>query len=123
VSFNDPYTYDARVVEVIDGDTQDLEVDQGFNTRTVSRFRVKGVDTHETYGVPKESEEYQRGKAETRWVRDWLQDGSEQYRWPLRIRTFDEGKYGRWLVQIQRKSDTAVLNDDLLEEFDDIEYP
>lgn len=121
--FDDPYVYDAHVVEVIDGDTIDLRLDLGFHMNTELRFRLKGVDTHETYGVNKESEEFKRGKEEANWVTEWLTQAElGEGRWPLRIKTYGMGKYGRWMGRIQRKNDGEELNQAILDEFNDVTY-
>lgn len=121
--FSEPYVYDAHVENVVDGDTVDLRLDLGFHTNVELRFRLKGVDTHETYGVSKESEEFKRGKEETEWVTNWLTEAElGQGRWPLRVKTYGMGKYGRWMAEIQRKADGQVLNDEILNQFDDVTY-
>lgn len=124
------YEYQARCVHVVDGDTIDVDVDLGFHLRREIRLRLRGVDTHETYGVDHDSEEYRRGKREAEFVRDWLpsidedEDESPQRdheRWPLIVRTEKKGKYGRYLATIERRMDGAVLNDALRETFDGVD--
>ena len=41
------YTYRAKLVKVVDGDTVDLDVDLGFHTTLRIRGRLIGVDTPE----------------------------------------------------------------------------
>lgn len=41
------YTYNARVIKVIDGDTIDLEIDLGFHVKITKRARLSGIDTYE----------------------------------------------------------------------------
>ena len=41
------YTYNARVIKVIDGDTIDLEIDLGFHVKVTKRARLSGIDTYE----------------------------------------------------------------------------
>jgi micrococcal nuclease len=41
------YSYDAVVVNVVDGDTVDLLVDQGFRSYFGDRFRLVDIDTPE----------------------------------------------------------------------------
>lgn len=113
------YEYRARAVDVVDGDTIDVIVDLGFHITREIRLRLKRVDTHETYGVDHDSDEYRRGARETEFVEDWLPDGDEGD-WPLVVRTNKRGKYGRYLAEVERRPDGAVLNDDLLETFDDV---
>jgi micrococcal nuclease len=117
------YEYQAKLVEVVDGDTQDVVVDLGFHLQRQIRLRLAGVDTHETYGVDHDSEEYRRGKRESEFVAEWLETAAEGYggEWPLLIRTAKKGKYGRYLATIKRRSDGAVLNETLRQEFDGVD--
>jgi micrococcal nuclease len=96
------YEYQARCVEVIDGDTQDVVVDLGFHIQRRIRLRLLGVDTHETYGVDHDSEEYRRGKRETEFVAEWLDEaatqheyGQEKHYW--RVAWMLGDAYDRWL--------------------------
>lgn len=41
------YTYKAKLVRVIDGDTIDAEIDLGFNVLIRQRIRLYGIDTPE----------------------------------------------------------------------------
>ena len=51
------YEYEnCKLVRVVDGDTYYIEVDVGFKMRTEQSFRLRGVDTPETYR-PKSEEE------------------------------------------------------------------
>jgi len=118
------HEYQARCVEVVDGDTQDVVVDLGFHIQRRIRLRLQGVDTHETYGVSHDSEEYRRGKQESEFVERWFDDAADAHvdsKWPLIVRTDKTGKYGRYLATIERRSDGAVLNDALRETFDGVD--
>lgn len=44
---NKMYTYKAKLVRVIDGDTIDAEIDLGFNVLIRQRIRLYGIDTPE----------------------------------------------------------------------------
>lgn len=107
------YTYSAELVRVVDGDTYDLDVDLGFHTTKRIRIRMVDIDTHETYGVTKDSEEYQQGIEEKRFVEEWF-DSKDA----ITVRTFkdEKGKYGRWLARIF--GDGEDLNKLLDEKFD-----
>ncbi|KIG11604.1 hypothetical protein DB30_03124 [Enhygromyxa salina] len=107
------YEYQATLTKVIDGDTYDLEIDLGLRVHTHARVRLRGIDTPETYGVPRDSEQWRQGQAAKRFADDWLaQHGPE-----LRVRTFKDrkGKYGRWLVEIEDPNTGDNLNDQLVE--------
>lgn len=41
------YTYNAKVLRVIDGDTLDCEIDLGFFVKIEKRVRLTGIDTPE----------------------------------------------------------------------------
>lgn len=43
------WTYLARVLRVVDGDTLDVVVDLGFGYRAFPRLRLRGIDTDELY--------------------------------------------------------------------------
>jgi len=121
------YVYDAKVERVVDGDTIDIMVDLGFRTFQRIRVRLYGVDTPETFGVKKESEEYQKGVAARKFVEEWCgvaQDpitGLAMGTGRIIIRSHDgnefgQGKYGRWLVEVlQPGGNGQTLNDALVE--------
>lgn len=128
------YEYRAEVLRVVDGDTLDLRIDLGFKIDVRIRVRLYGIDTPETYGVPKGSPEYVLGKAATQFVLDWIRGwpvtprGSKDvggFPSALVIRTtdanslnFGTGKYGRWIAEIYRDiagtRDPISLNDALV---------
>lgn len=121
---NDFYTYRARLVDVIDADTFDFEMNLGFNLRDTWRVRLETVDTHEIYGVEQSSEEYQRGKAEQAYVKDWFDqahEGMDEPVWPIAVEANKRGKYGRVVGKVYRIADGNNLSEDLTEEFDRIQ--
>jgi micrococcal nuclease len=115
------YEYPARIEYVVDGDTMDVVVELGFNMQRKIRVRLSEVDTHETYGVSHDSEEYQRGARETHFVKDWVKsamsDGTE---WPFIVKTEKTGKYGRYLAIVMRQDTEEMLHEALLDSFDDL---
>ncbi|KAB1190573.1 hypothetical protein GJR96_16570 [Haloferax sp. MBLA0076] len=119
------YEYQARLMNVVDGDTFDVTVDLGFRIHREIRLRLGGIDTHETHGVPKDSEEYQKGMEEKQFVETWFENvGPDEQEWPFVIRTEKTGKFGRYIAEVERKADGGILNDDLVTEFgDEIRYP
>lgn len=118
------WQYRADVQRIVDGDTLDLRIDLGFGiilTGDEARVRLRDVDTAEIFGTSKDSEEYAAGQRHKEFVEEWVTDGTDQ-EWPFFIETRkddERGKYGRWLAVIIRRSDEAVLNDDLVDEFGD----
>ena len=93
------YEYRAEVVRVVDGDTLDLIIDLGFRTYVRDRVRLYGIDTPETFGVKKDSEEYASGMAAKLRLEELL---SLDDNGVLKVVTHRDkkGKYGRWLVEL-----------------------
>jgi micrococcal nuclease len=101
------YTYSARVVRVIDGDTIDVDIDLGFGTWLHGRrLRLYGLDTPE-----KNTPEGVKAK---QFTVDWVsksinKDGM------LVVRTLSDkpDKYGRILASVHGATSVS-LNDELL---------
>ena len=105
------YTYKATVLRVVDGDTLDLDFDLGLRTHCHTRVRLLGVNTPETYGVRKDSEEYSEGMRAKEIVSDWL----SQYEFVVVETKKDKvGKYGRWLATISPPDGGESLNEMLV---------
>ena len=88
------YTYNARVIKVIDGDTIDLEIDLGFHVKVTKRARLSGIDTYE-----KNSRlvfEREKAAKATALLTNILEKKI------VKIKTFidKEDKYGRILVEV-----------------------
>lgn len=115
------YEYRSTLLNVVDGDTVDVKVDLGFRIHREIRLRLAGIDTHEIHGVSRDSEEYQKGIREKEFVANWFSEAATgEVEWPLIIRSEKTGKYGRYVATVERKSDGATLNDDLLTEFGEV---
>ena len=67
------FSWHVLAADVVDGDTVDLTIDRGFYDQSRIRFRLKGVDTPEVFGVPKESEEFAAGKQASTFTTGWLE--------------------------------------------------
>jgi micrococcal nuclease len=109
------YTYRAVVGRVVDGDTLDVNIDLGLRVWLhMQRLRLKGIDTPETFGVKRDSEEYKKGLKAKQFVEDWVQaNGSEIY---IKTDKDKTGKYGRWVCEIfHQLSDTKSLNQTLVD--------
>ena len=63
------YTYRARVVRVVDGDTYDVIVDLGFEIYHKIRVRLRNVDTPEVYGRNASEE----GRAASAYVKSLIE--------------------------------------------------
>ncbi len=115
------YTYSARVIDVVDGDTIDVTVDLGFKITRDVRLRLLGIDTAEIFGVEETSDAYKRGIKHKEFVADWL-DQSFDSEYPLLIGTHKQGKFGRYLATVWRPDTKESLNAALRSEFDDVVY-
>lgn len=79
---------------VVDGDTFDVFIDQGFRSYEYLRVRLDGIDTPEIFGVKEESEEFARGQEAKRFVEDYL---LEQ---PILLRSLEEQTFNRWVARV-----------------------
>jgi len=94
---NYDWLYDAKVINVVDGDTFDAEVMVGFDITVTLRFRLSGVDTPEIHGVPRESQEWQAGQRAFKRVKELL----EGHVVTLETIKDKKGKYGRYLAKVK----------------------
>jgi len=107
------FWYRARVVNVVDGDTLDLETDLGFRVAFGQRYRLYGVDTRELNDPdPVVRERAVRAKefVETRV------GGSEVV---IRTHMDRRDKYERWLAVVYFLEDAGTwryVNEDLIAE-------
>ena len=100
----------ARLVDVIDGDTIDVQIDLGFDISFSSRVRLTGIDTPESrttdlrekkYGLEaKEWLKHRLGLAKKIVIRTEKPDSSE--------------KYGRILGTLVLDDEPVSLNDQLV---------
>jgi len=67
------YEYNAIVNRVVDGDTFDATVDLGFGVFKKHRFRLKDVDTPETWR-PKTNAEREHGMKASQYVMELIED-------------------------------------------------
>ena len=111
------YTYDAKLVRVIDGDSLVLSLDLGFNVTVAETFRVYGINTPEKVGESKVA-----GKAAT----DYMLSLFNRCNFQVEVRTHKgREKYGRWLCEIIGKTSAGdVLNfgDELIKAGHAVEY-
>jgi micrococcal nuclease len=97
------YKYRARCLEVTDGDTMKLLVDHGLDEFRKLKVRLYGINTPETYGVPKDSAEYQAGmKAKLRVIELMRPSYNPEAQVQLWIETLKDNteKYGRYLAKV-----------------------
>lgn len=84
------YTYKAHVLKIVDGDTVDIEIDLGFDIRTVQRVRLAGINAAEHNTAA--------GQEAIKWLQGRLLLGSE-----VVVKSNKPGggdKYGRYLAVI-----------------------
>ncbi len=137
VRLEDNYVRRAEVLRVVDGDTIELLIDNGFHQSFTTKARLYGVDTPEKFGVKKwadkkageYTEEYQLGLLASDATLEWLQNkgalepskdlfGETYTRVHVMIRSHKgkAGKYGRWLAEIYPgDGQPHSLNDALVE--------
>lgn len=103
------FEYKARIVRVVDGDTFDAVVDLGFGISFKERFRLAGVNTPETYGVKKDTEEYKLGIKATKEVERLCLNKDVI----IQTARDTKGKYGRYIANVFLDLDTesAVFYD------------
>lgn len=90
-----PYYYNAKVLEVYDGDTVTVDVDFGFSIRMEMRIRLYGIDTPELRG-----DERPDGLVSRNYLREMILGKDiilETIKDSIRIFNLAEGKYGRIL--------------------------
>ena len=93
------YTYRAKLIRCVDGDTADLEIDLGFNIFAKIRGRLLGVDTPE-----RGHQDYKKATAMLENLIA-LQRDEEGY---FTVRTEKTGKYGRWLIDIDNVNEVLA---------------
>lgn len=90
----------CKIVNVYDGDTVDVLVDQGFDDSTVVRLRLKGINAPEVKGVTREAGEASRDYLKTLIAKHT--NGTQE----LLVRSYKtrrtvkqkKDKYGRYLA-------------------------
>ena len=118
--FQEPnYTYRAKVVEIIDGDTIDVSIDVGFNTTLRKRLRFLGIDTYELRG-----DERDKGIVAKDRLRELLSKSDRIF---VQTKMDATGKYGRVLAWVWVKpkygGDPINITEQLLAEGHGVPYP
>jgi micrococcal nuclease len=83
------YEYQGKVINVVDGDTLDIEVDLGFLLHATHRLRLLGVNCPEVHGPTRAA-----GLMAAGYTRNALLGKT------VRIRTAKADDFGRWLAQV-----------------------
>lgn len=111
------YTYKAYVNRVLDGDTFEATVDLGFRLSWRGIFRLKDVDTPETWR-PKSEAERVHGEKATEFVKNLIDNKT------ITIKTYGAGIYARYNADVilDDGSDLAtLLKENKLEKLDSYE--
>lgn len=112
------YTYKARLIRVIDGDTVDAEIDLGFDVFVRQRIRLYGINTPESRTT--DLEEKERGLAAKQRLIELLPK-----EFVVETILNKRGKYGRVLgiLQVPGENETLTnVNDLLVEEGHAVRY-
>ena len=107
------WTYRAKVIRVIDGDTVDVDIDLGFGIwQKNERVRIMGIDTPESR--TRNLDEKKRGLLAKSYLKEALKKGTK-----LSVKTYKDyetGKFGRILgdIWIDGKSINAQMIKDFM---------
>jgi len=102
---NELYTYKAKVLKCVDGDTVDVLIDLGFNTFLKQRIRLAGINTPESR--TKREEEKILGLTAKYLLEQYLGED-------VVIKTRKKGKYGRYLGIVYPSGKTLSANEFLI---------
>lgn len=109
------YTYACKILNIVDGDTLDIELDLGFNIKMKERVRLLDVDTPEVFGKNAVAEGRVASDFATKWVRDRETHG----RFVYESKKYNaREKYGRSLGYIRwigASNKIETLNEALIE--------
>ena len=100
------FTYQAKLLDVIDGDTVDLLIDLGFNVHAKERCRLYGIDAPEMPSEP--------GKIAKAYLESLLKDAPVLFvatRKMTRKPREKTDKYGRYLAVLYDGGNAVDLGD------------
>lgn len=105
------FTYKAQVINVVDGDTLDVDIDLGFDVwvRDV-RLRLNRINAYETRLYKGTTEEQKQLGIEGR---NFLQKSCDDNPTQIVVTTKERGKYGRWIAEVE--VDGINMSDKLVE--------
>jgi len=99
------YEYNAKIVDVVDGDTFDLEVDLGFKIFHKVRVRLLGIDTPEKRG----NKEKHLGLLCTEYAKRFI--GKDVVINSVKDTDINTDSFGRWLVHLYFAEDNTNILD------------
>lgn len=91
------YEYRAKVVNVVDGDTVDVQIDLGFHIVVSQRCRLRGVNCPEVHGASKVA-----GLAAKDFTAKWVASLADGDVFIKTKKPYADDKYGRFLVEARR---------------------
>lgn len=98
---NPSFVYSAKIIRVVDGDTLLVEIDLGFNARTRTRLRLRGINTPEL-GTPE-------GASAKRFVARNLPKGKS-----IIVKSYSTDIFGRFVADVlyikEEKAPNEVIN-------------
>ena len=116
------YTYNIKLLKVVDGDTIDAKIDLGFDVSVKKRVRFLGVNAPESR--TRDLEEKARGLAAKDRVKQLLEGTNK-----IQLNSHGVGKYGRVLGELhidmvdgQEKMTLESVNELLIKEGHAVEY-
>ena len=116
------YTYEAKLVRVVDGDTIDVTIDLGFDVSVKKRVRFEGINAPESR--TRDLKEKALGLAAKDRVKAILEENS-----CFTLESTEIGKYGRVLGKIHINTldgdeclTQVCLNDQLIKEKHAVAY-
>lgn len=98
------WLFPCSLVQVVDGDTVDLDIDVGFYLRARVRVRLMGVDAPE-----KRKATMLSARASELWLRERLQ-GQD-----LLVRTYKSDAFGRWLADLFIVGSSVSINRQMID--------
>jgi micrococcal nuclease len=100
------FRYNAKVVNVVDGDTFDIEIDLGFHIKLNDRVRLAGIDTPELNS----SDPTERKKAHE--AKAFVVAALNNCGFNVVVETAKpQDKYGRYLARVQYLNSEKVMTD------------
>lgn len=99
------YSYKAKIINIVDGDTVDAEIDVGFKIKIIHRLRLLHIDTEEMNSKDTQLKELAKA-AKTYLIENLLNQ-------TVTIQTHKSDSFGRYLAEIYIKD--LYLNEHLVE--------
>jgi micrococcal nuclease len=97
----DRYIYDAKITDIVDGDTVIAHIDLGFRISREMILRLNRIDTPELRGATKDA-----GNAS----KDFVAKHALGKQVTIRTNKDKQEKYGRYLADIYIENDVGVID-------------